>query len=193
MRKDFYIFRHGETDYNRQNRWQGQGIDIDLNDNGRAQAEILATKLQDKGIEIIYSSPLKRAKQTAEIVARFANIPISIINDLTEGNVGDCEGVLREEVAEKYPDIWNVWYGDNQIMDVRWPNGESKLEIQQRMTKAFEYMLSSQKNIIGVASHGAAMRYFLMQFGYGPHKMKNTALFHLVFADNKWDLLETDL
>lgn len=193
MRKDFYIFRHGETDYNQQRRWQGQGIDLDLNDNGKAQAEILASKLKDKGLEIIYSSPLKRAKQTAEAVARYYNIPIEIIPELTEGGLGDCEGILRDEVAQKYPDIWNIWYGDNQIMDVRWPNGESKLEIQQRMTKAFNSLLSRPESIIGIASHGAAIRYFLLQFGYGPHRIKNTALFHLVFDNGNWDLVGIDL
>ena len=70
MRKDFYIFRHGETDYNAQKRWQGQGIDIDLNKTGLKQAEDLAEKMQHLGLEIIYSSPLKRARQTAEFVAK---------------------------------------------------------------------------------------------------------------------------
>ena len=50
MRKDFYVFRHGETDLNRQKRWQGSGMDYDLNQNGRAQAEYLAEKLAGKGI-----------------------------------------------------------------------------------------------------------------------------------------------
>lgn len=193
MRKDFYLFRHGETDYNQQQRWQGQGINVDLNANGVAQANVLAQKLQDKKLEIIYSSPLKRAKQTAQIVAKSQNIPVKIIDDLTEGSVGDCEGVLRTDVEKKYPEIWNIWYGDNDIMDIRWPNGESKLEVQQRMIKAFDFMLTTKEKIIGVASHGAAMRYFLLKLGYGPHRMENTALFHLVYEDGIWSLAEAKL
>jgi len=193
MAKDFYLFRHGETDYNMQQRWQGQGVDIDLNANGRIQAQQLADKLQNKGLEVIYASPLKRALQTAQFVAKPHNIEIRLLPELMEGNVGDCEGVLREEVAKKYPDIWDIWYGDNDIMDVRWPNGESKLEIQQRMIRAFNIMSKANEKIIGVASHGAAMRYFLLQFGYGPHRMPNTALFHLVYDDEKFSLKETDL
>jgi len=193
MRKDFYIFRHGETEYNRLQRWQGQGVDLDLNATGLLQAENLANKLQDKNLQVVYSSPLKRAVQTAEKVAERCGIEIRILADLTEGSVGDCEGELREKVAEKYPDIWNIWYGDNEIMDIRWPNGESKQEIQDRMIKAFEQMLKSDKQVIGVASHGAAIRYFLLKFGYGPHRMTNTALFHLIYQDGKWDLAEANL
>lgn len=193
MRKDFYLFRHGETDYNKQQRWQGQGIDIDLNSTGMEQANILAQKLKDKNLQVIYSSPLKRAQQTAQAVAKAKGIPIITLPELTEGNVGKCEGMLRQEVEKKYPQIWNIWYGDNQIMDVRWENGESKSEIQQRMVIAFDKMLSAKENIIGVASHSAAIRYFLLKFGYGPHHMENTALFHLVYEDGNWSLSETNL
>ena len=69
MRKEFYVFRHGETELNRQKRWQGSGMDYELNESGRQQAEELAQKLAGKGLEIIFSSPLKRALQTAETVA----------------------------------------------------------------------------------------------------------------------------
>lgn len=59
MHKDFYIFRHGETDYNKEKRWQGCGIDIPLNQTGILQAQELAKHLEGKGIEHIYSSNLK--------------------------------------------------------------------------------------------------------------------------------------
>lgn len=188
MHKDFYIFRHGETDYNKEQRWQGQGIDIPLNETGLIQAEKLANKLKDYKLEVVYSSPLIRARQTAEKVAAQQNIKVKILNDLTESCVGVCEGMLRSEVAQKFPDIWSEWYGKEMIMTTRWPEGESKLEVQQRMFKAFNRMLSTSEKVIGVASHGGAMRYFLLAFGYGPHKMPNTALFHLIYDNDKWIL-----
>ena len=70
MAKDFYIFRHGETELNRRRRWQGSGTDYDLTEDGVSQAEELSAKLAGKGIEVIYSSPLLRARHTAEIAAR---------------------------------------------------------------------------------------------------------------------------
>lgn len=186
MRKDFYVFRHGQTDYNLANRWQGKGIDADLNETGLAQAQSLAEKLKDFGIEKIYSSPLKRAYQTAQAVAKNTSAPIEIIEELIEGSVGVCEGLFREDVQKKYPEIWEDWYGENMNMETRWPEGESKREIQERMFVAFNKMLDSDEKIIGVASHGAAIRYFLIALGYGPHKMANTALFHIVYEDGKW-------
>ena len=59
MRKDFYVFRHGETDLNKQKRWQGSGEDYDLNATGVAQAELAVNKLKEKKLEVIFSSPLK--------------------------------------------------------------------------------------------------------------------------------------
>ena len=186
MRKDFYIFRHGETDYNLNGLWQGQGIDAELNNTGLQQAKNLAEKMQNLGIEIIYSSPLKRAVQTAREVAKQTSVNIEILNELTEGSVGVCEGLQRDVVKSKYPEIWAEWYGENMNMETRWPEGESKQEIQDRMFAAFNKMVMSDKKVIGVASHGGAIRYFLTALGYGPHKMPNTALFHVIYEDEKW-------
>ena len=93
----------------------------------------------------------------------------------------------RDDVAAQYPEIWAKWYGAMDMVD-RWPGGESKLEIQQRMMSGFEKMLKLPETIIGVASHGGAMRYFLYAFGYGPHKMPNTALFRLLYDNGDWSL-----
>lgn len=186
MRKDFYIFRHGETDYNATLRWQGQNIDIDLNEKGQAQAKNLAEKMKKLGIEKIYSSPLKRALQTAQTVADATNTKIEIIPELIEASVGVCEGMYKNDIQKKYPEIWERWYNSEMIMEARWPNGESKKEIRDRMFVAFNKMIQGNESIVGVASHGGAMRYFLYALGYGPHKMENTALFHVVYEDEKW-------
>ena len=186
MRKDFYIFRHGETDYNLAGRWQGQSINIGLNETGIIQAQNLAEKLKDLRIGKIYSSPLKRARQTAEIVAKKLNTPVEIIPELTEGSLGICEGMYRDDVKATYPDMWDKWYSEKMDMDIRWPEGETKGEIQKRMCKAFEQMLESKEDAIGVASHGGAIRYFLVGLNYGPHKMPNTVLFHIIYEDGKW-------
>lgn len=186
MRKDFYIFRHGETDFNKQGRWQGCGVNLPLNDTGIRQAEALADKVKGLGLEVIYSSPLIRAKQTAEIVANRLKREVRVLPELTEGCLGICEGMLKDDIAAKYPEKWAEWYSDNMNMDTRWPDGESKLEMQQRMFKGFEKMLSAPENIIGVASHSGSMRYFFLAFGYGPHKMPNTALYHLIWQNGEW-------
>ena len=102
MHKDFYIFRHGETDYNKEKRWQGCGIDIPLNQTGILQAQELAKHLEGKDIEHIYSSNLKRALQTAQIVAERLKIGVDVIPDLREGCFGKVEGMLKMDIAQQY-------------------------------------------------------------------------------------------
>ena len=134
MRKDFYIFRHGETDYNKEKRWQGCGIDTDLNENGIRQAHELAEVLAPKNLQIVYSSCLKRAVETAEIVAKASGVAVKKIEDLREGCFGEAEGMRKVEVAEKYPEVFELWYDDEtDYMDVAFPGGETKHEMQERM------------------------------------------------------------
>lgn len=190
MHKVFYIFRHGETDYNTVRRWQGCGIDIPLNANGIRQAEELAPVLADKGLQIIYSSPLCRARQTAEIVALKLNIPVLVKEGLREGCLGQTEGMLKTEVAEKFPEVYAMWYDNANDMNVAFPGGETKNQMQERMFKVFNSLLETSEDVIGIASHSAAIRYFLMKFGHKPHSMKNTALFRLEYQDGAWSLAE---
>ena len=186
MHKEFYIFRHGETRCNVEGRWQGRGINLPLNENGKTQAEKLAKKLQGLGIEVIYSSPLKRALQTAKIAAKKLGVKVKVLDELTEGCLGVVEGLLKDDIAKLNPALWEEWYGENMIMSTRWPDGESKQEMQDRMFEGFKKMLKMPEQIIGVASHSGSMRYFFLAFGYGPHKMPNTALYHLIYDDGKW-------
>ena len=91
MRKDFYIFRHGETDYNKEMRWQGCGVDLPLNATGIAQAVTLSERLKPLKLEVIYSSPLKRALETAQIAASQLKLKVKLLPDLREGCLGVCE------------------------------------------------------------------------------------------------------
>ena len=100
-----YVARHGETDFNAEKRYTGS-TDIPLNSKGLMQAKELADKLSAIKFDIIVSSPLLRAKQTAEIIQNSINAPIAIIDEFSEINVGVYEGLTREEAQEKYPDVW---------------------------------------------------------------------------------------
>lgn len=189
MRKDFYIFRHGQTNYNLEKRWQGCGIDTELNDEGIAQAKGLINKLADSGIEIIYSSALKRAVKTAEIVAEAMGLEVKKIENLREGCFGDAEGMIKSDVAVKYPEIYNAWYDDVcDHWDVAFPGGETKKEMQMRMLSVLEGLLNSKEEIIGIASHGSSIRYLLLGFGLRVGRMENTALYHVVYENGKWSV-----
>lgn len=186
MRKDFYLFRHGETDYNKEHRWQGCGIDVSLNSRGIIQAQELASRLRECRIEHIYSSGLKRALQTAQIVAEYLQVGVDIIPELREGCFGEAEGMLKSEIAVQYAEIYDRWYSKQEDMHVRFPDGESKIEMQNRMFKVIEDLLKSPYHTIGIASHGSSIRYLLYKFGLPPHRMENTALFHLSYEKGNW-------
>ncbi len=190
MRKDFYIFRHGETDYNKEHRWQGCSIDAELNDTGRAQAATLISKLKNVGLEIIYSSPLKRAKETAEIVAKDLKLPVEFIGDLREGCFGEAEGMLKDEISRKFPVIFEKWYNGSDDLDVGFPQGETKRQMQQRMQNVLSGLLSKEYKTIGLASHGSSIRYLLTSLSVPPHHMPNVALFHIVYDNGVWSVEE---
>ena len=188
MRTDFYIFRHGETDYNKERRWQGCGIDADLNAEGILQAKTLADRLQPCGLEYIYSSNLQRALHTAQIVASRLHIGVEIVPALREGCFGKAEGMLKSDIAVQYADIYQKWYSRAEDMNLRFPGGESKAEMQERMFGALESLLEKPYRTVGIASHGSSIRYLLYKFGMPPHAMANGALFHLVHENNTWRL-----
>lgn len=192
MIKHFYIFRHGETDYNLEKRWQGCGLNPDLNATGQQQAVALAQKLKPAKLEVVYSSPLRRAVQTAKVIAAAENIPLELIPNLREGCFGEAEGMQRDDIAAKWPELFAEWYNGNSSADdnlnIRFPGGESKAEMQSRMLSVLNQLLLTPYQRIGIASHGSSIRYLLMYFGYPPHRMANTALFHLIWDEGRWTL-----
>src|SRR6185437_15592133 len=97
------IARHGETDWNREGRWQGWA-DPPLNDTGRAQAKQLAGELRDTPFDAVYSSDLRRAFETAEILAAPHDIPVVADPGLREIDVGSWSGLTRAEIDARFPD-----------------------------------------------------------------------------------------
>jgi broad specificity phosphatase PhoE len=96
------LARHGETEWNRLGRWQGHA-DPPLNDLGRRQAEILAEQLAGDTVSAVYSSDLRRARETARIVAERIGLPVTEDSALREIDVGSWSGLTRDEVRERFP------------------------------------------------------------------------------------------
>ena len=91
------LARHGETDWNRDGRYQGHA-DEPLNDTGRAQSRELAERLRGESIVAVYASDLRRASETGEIVARILELPLSVDPRLREIDVGSWQGRTRAEL-----------------------------------------------------------------------------------------------
>jgi broad specificity phosphatase PhoE len=97
------VARHGETDWNREGRWQGWA-DPPLNDTGRAQARRLAEELRETAFDAVYSSDLRRAFETAEILAAPHGAPVVADAGLREIDVGSWSGLTRSEIEARFPD-----------------------------------------------------------------------------------------
>jgi broad specificity phosphatase PhoE len=97
------LARHGETDWNREGRWQGWA-DPPLNETGRAQARELAEELRDVPFDAVYSSDLRRAHETAEIVAEPHGVPVLVDPGLREIDIGSWSGLTHDEIRQRFPD-----------------------------------------------------------------------------------------
>lgn len=184
MRKDFYIFRHGETDLNKQKRWQGSGIDYDLNDEGQRQAAALAQRLADKNLQVIFSSPLLRALHTAEAVALINKIPVVVKDNLRECFYGAAEGRLIAELKEECPEILTNWYNpDPQYRGIRFKGGESKQEALERVLAEINKLKEEPYEIMGIAIHGGTMGQLLNYYHVPYDNIPNCAVLHLVLDE----------
>jgi probable phosphoglycerate mutase len=124
------LVRHGETDWNRQGRFQGQ-IDIPLNANGRAQAEAARVFLADIPIQRAYTSCMARPRQTAEVIlASHPGVPLTSSRGLIEIGHGLWEGCLESEIAEGWPQLLQAWKRSPQT--VQMPEGETIQQVWNR-------------------------------------------------------------
>jgi broad specificity phosphatase PhoE len=122
--------RHGETAYNAERRFQGQGP-VPLNERGLAQARELAELAAAEPLVALYASPILRARQTAEIVAERVGLEPRFDPRFAEHDVGDWQDRLFDDVARDEPEAWAHWQAGGE--DWRFPGGESLAEQQERV------------------------------------------------------------
>lgn len=151
-----HLVRHGQTEWNVEKRYQGQLDQTSLNKTGLAQALGIAHFLQDRHLTALYSSPLKRARQTSQILSAALRLPMQVDPRLTEVNHGDWQGKLLEEVRSSLPEG-----GDPRLRDPkngRAPGGESLYEVYQRMAAAADdYAKNHPDDDIVIVSHGVSI------------------------------------
>ena len=149
------LCRHGETDWNRQGRYQGR-TDVPLNDNGRRQANELACRLAREQIDVVYSSTLERAYQTAVAVANEHGLEVRRDPRLDEIDQGSWEGLRRDEIALRHPAVLAAW--QHHPIDLRLPGGETLDEVRLRVRAALDdMMLLHDGKVICLVAHSVSM------------------------------------
>jgi ribonuclease H / adenosylcobalamin/alpha-ribazole phosphatase len=133
------LLRHGQTPLSVERRFAGRG-DIPLTDTGLAQVAAAAERLAARGgIDAIVTSPLLRARQTAEAAARATGAPLQVEEDLAETDFGKWEGLTFAEASQRWPDEVSAWLGS---ADVAPPGGESFAAVGLRVSAALDRLLA---------------------------------------------------
>jgi phosphoserine phosphatase len=149
-----YLVRHGETNWNRQLRYQGQR-DIPLNEEGLRQATCIAGYLEDEQIETVYSSPLLRAQKTAALIAEKHGLKPSLEHGLMEIDFGDWEGRRYNELNEEEQDFAKRWFFNPDTITI--PGGESYSVFKKRVLEGYGRIRQMNKNI-AVVTHAGVIR-----------------------------------
>jgi broad specificity phosphatase PhoE len=191
------LVRHGQTEANVAGRWQGQGHDGVLTPQGQRQIEALAARLRAErnGILAIYTSPLGRARKTAQAIGAAVDLVPIVEDDLKEMNFGQLDSWTMSEIAEKQPDFFAAWR-DIEDRDLAWPEGERRRDFWERVAASYDRVLErhSEESIVIVA-HGGSLRVGLGHLlGWPPsilnsYKLYNCSLTRLVYEYERWRLL----
>lgn len=156
------LVRHGETDWNIQDRIQG-GMDIPLNEQGRKQAEIIASELFNIKIDVIYSSTLSRAYETARIISKIKKLKIKKENLLNEIHQGVWQGLLVKQARQRYKKTYSIW--ESNPAKTKPPQGESIQDVYNRIVEAMERIVEKYRNkTICIVSHKVVIALIKVHF-----------------------------
>ena len=152
----FYLVRHAEAAGNINRVFQGS-MNAELSENGHKQLTLLAERCKNFPVDVIYTSPLIRARKTAEAFNTYHNAPVIIDPRLVEIDGGEFEGKPWEQLVHAFPEQFAVWTGNHGCFEA--PGGETVKAVQERMTAAFTDIAFQEKGkSIAIISHGCALR-----------------------------------
>jgi broad specificity phosphatase PhoE len=147
---ELILARHGETAWNVEKIFRGRA-DVDLDEVGIRQADLLGKYLSNWRLEAIYSSPVKRALDTANIVARYHRVSVHVAQGLADFDYGEWQSLPEREVKKLYPDLLNEWH--NSPHKVKMPGGESLEDVRARATEVVNDVLSKYQGSVVLVSH----------------------------------------
>lgn len=193
---DLVFVRHGQTHGNATGTWQGWR-DPSLNSTGHAQARAVAHRLAvEKGqIEALYTSPLRRAYQTAEAIGARLNLHPEVLDQLKEIHFGKLEGYSLAEMENQFPDLYARWQ-EKEDMTFQWPGGERRADFFGRAADVCDRLRALHEgDEIVIVSHGGTIRACLAhllprQLGqWWTYALDNAGLSRVRAADRRAEVL----
>jgi broad specificity phosphatase PhoE len=148
------LARHGQSDWNAERRWQGHA-DRPLSERGRLQAEALAQRVADVDLDAVYSSDLRRTRDTAAVVATTKGLEVTELQELREVDVGSWSGLTRDDARERFPEAYARWLDGGP----GWTDGETYEEMTGRVLRGiWKIARAHPGGRVLVVSHGGPIR-----------------------------------
>ena len=145
------VVRHGQTEWNRVERFRGRA-DIGLDEVGIRQAEAAAARIIDWEVSAVYSSPLRRALTTAEILAQPFGLQVKPLPGIIDIDYGEWQGLSPEEAIARDGGLYSKWL--NRPHKVKFPGGESLAEVRERAASAVDGLIAQHpKETVVLVSH----------------------------------------
>jgi alpha-ribazole phosphatase len=156
-----WLIRHGEPETDAQGRCYGRW-DWGLSDRGQCQAQMAAQALSGEPLAAVYSSPRRRAWQSAEFLGKAKGLAVQILEGLCEIDFGDFEGLTYEEIEKQYPELYQRWM--TRPTEIHFPGGESFAQMQTRVIATTTKLCQRhQGQSIAIVSHGGVNRIILAE------------------------------
>ena len=150
MATSIILVRHGQTAWNASEVFRGR-IDIELDETGLKQAELLGEYLSQRELKAVYSSPLKRAVQTAEVIGRHHGLAVEIAPDLNDMDFGEWQGLSLQDVRSRFSELFEIWTSEPHR--IRIPSGESLDDVRQRVLTLVNQIVDKHEGTVVLVSH----------------------------------------
>ena len=148
--KEIYLIRHGRQSSKLCN------VDVSLDDAGREQAGLVADRLASYGLEALYASGLKRARETAEAIAEKTGLPVRRVESFHEIDFGELTGLSNEEIENRFGSF--VSRRKKQESDLAYPGGENGQEVVARVWPDFKKICEASEKKVAIVTHGGVIR-----------------------------------
>lgn len=190
---ELILARHGQTAWNVVEVFRGRS-DVDLDETGLRQAELLADYLRERRIEAVYSSPLQRALKTARAIASRHRLEVIITQGLNDLKFGEWEGLPVTEVREKYATLFTEWVEKPHLVEI--PGGEGLDDVTRRVLTFVNDIITRHKGIVVLVSHRVVHKVLILALlgldnsYFWNIKLDTAAITTFAYENNRWVLNE---